>query len=120
LSLTEIRNAGVAPAEHAVSRGRRSSAHLLPAFDEYTVAYKDRASILDPSFTHAPMAALNAVFLINGIVTGSWKRTLRDDAVDIAITSSRPLTATEQRALAREARRYAAFLGSGLAVLRFG
>ncbi|HEY0159162.1 MAG TPA: winged helix DNA-binding domain-containing protein [Thermoanaerobaculia bacterium] len=94
------------------------SLHLLPPFDEYTVAYKDRTAILDPSFAkrvNAGGGILNAVVIIDGTVTGTWKRTLRRDTVDVTLAPFRPLTARETRAVDREIARYAAFLGSRIA-----
>jgi len=83
--------------------GSASTTHLLPAYDEYTVAYKDRAAIghnvLDPAV------------VIDGLVTGTWKRVLHRGEVEITIAHFRPLTPKEQRSLAEAADRYATFLG---------
>ena len=80
-----------------------ASTHLLPAFDEYTVAYKDRSAIghnvLDPAV------------IIDGLVVGTWKRVLHRGEVDVSIAHFRPLTAKEQRALGEATERYARFLG---------
>jgi len=126
LSLKDIRNAGALldqqGPEQASSRRRRPSVHLLPPFDEYTVAYKDRSSILDPAFArklNAGGGMINAVLVVNGVVTGNWKRVLRGASVEIAVSLFRPLTATEQRALQCEADRYAAFLGGQVCSLQF-
>lgn len=88
--------------------------HLLPPFDEYTVAYKDRGAIIDPAFARRVNAGggiLNAVVVVNGIVAGTWKRSLRGDAVDIAVAPFREWTAEERRALEKAGARYGKFLG---------
>lgn len=93
----------------------KPTVHLLPPFDEYTVAYKDRSAIVDPAFAkrvNAGGGIINAVVVVNGVVAGSWKRTLRNDSVDVAITPFRPLTPRETRGLAQETARYARFIGS--------
>jgi hypothetical protein len=93
--------------------------HLLPPFDEFTVAYKDRGAILDPAFArrlNAGGGMLNAVLVIDGIVTGTWKRTLRGDAVEVAIEPFRTLDEKETRAVEREAARYARFLEKSLLI----
>jgi hypothetical protein len=88
---------------------------LLPPFDEYTVAYKSRHSILDPRFAKrltSGWGMLSAVVVIDGRVAGNWKRTLRGrDAVVIDVSPFRAITSREQRALENEAARYATFLG---------
>ena len=98
----------------AKSAGATPSVHLLPPFDEYTVAYKDRSAIVDPAFAkrvNAGGGMLNAVVVVNGLVAGTWKRDLRGDSVDITISPFRALTARETAALEREGARYAKFLG---------
>jgi len=90
------------------------SVHLLPPFDEYTVAYKDRAAILDPAFArrlNSGGGMLNAVVVVNGRVAGNWKRTIIRDSVAVTASPFHALTKRETCAVEREAARYAAFLG---------
>lgn len=89
-------------------------AHLLPAFDEYTVAYKDRSAVLDPSQArklNAGGGMLNPVVVIDGRVAGTWKRTLKKKSVVIAPSLFAPLKRAEKSAFTQAARRYGAFLG---------
>jgi Winged helix DNA-binding domain len=97
----------------AARGGGTPSVHLLPPFDEYTVAYKDRTAIIDPAFAkrvNAGGGILNAVVVVNGLVAGTWKRELQGDSVDINVSPFRPLSAREMRALKLESVRYARFL----------
>jgi hypothetical protein len=90
------------------------SVHLLPPFDEYTVAYKDRSAILDPAFArqlNAGGGMINAVVVVDGRVVGNWKRTIVRDSVVVTVAPFDPLTKRQARAVDREAARYAAFLG---------
>jgi hypothetical protein len=96
---------------------------LLPPFDEYTVAYKSRHSILDTRFAKrltSGWGMLSAVVVIDGRVVGNWKRALRGrDAVVIDVSPFRAITARERRALENDAADYATFLGrDGGAVVR--
>jgi len=64
----------------------RPTAYVLPAYDEYTVAYKDRSAVLDP--LHAKRASSrNGIFtriiVIDGQVVGTWKRRLEKGSVVI-------------------------------------
>lgn len=92
---------------------RMPNVRLLPPFDEYTVAYKDRAAIVDPAFAkkvNAGGGMINAVLVIDGLVAGGWKRTLRGGKADVAITPFRSLTEAESRAADAEVVRYMAFV----------
>ena len=98
----------------APARASRSSVHLLPPFDEYTVAYKDRSAILDPAFAkrvNAGGGMLNAIVVVNGFVAGTWKRALGKSEVEVTVSLFRELKARELRALEGEAERYGKFLG---------
>ena len=99
----------------ATRASKRISAHLLPPFDEYTVAYKDRTSIIDPAFAkrlNGGGGLLNPVVIVNGVVVANWKRTLRGTSVDITITPFHELTARDTRAIEQAATRYRAFLSA--------
>jgi len=52
---------------------------LLPAFDEYTVGYDGRSSLLAPAHRRRvkPMELLNPVIVVDGVVAGTWRRTLQ-------------------------------------------
>ncbi|MGH2502524.1 MAG: winged helix DNA-binding domain-containing protein, partial [Ktedonobacterales bacterium] len=63
-----------------------ASVLLLPQYDEYTVAYRDRSAALHPAFPADPFLILAPVLVVDGQVVGSWKRTLARDAVTLAIT----------------------------------
>jgi hypothetical protein len=90
------------------------SAHLLPAYDEYTVAYRDRSAVLDPLHARRPDSG-NGIFgptlVVGGQVVGTWKRTLKKGSVEVALNPFRPLKKNERQAAAAAAQRYGAFLG---------
>jgi hypothetical protein len=101
--------AGVIDYEEAA----KGTAHLLPPFDEYTVAYKDRSAVLDPAYAkrvNAGGGMLNAIAVVAGKVVGGWKRVVRGGSVDVSVTPFRELNARETRALDKEATHYARFL----------
>jgi hypothetical protein len=58
--------------------------HLLPAFDEFIISYKDRtASLPFENFNKAVSSngIFRPVIVVNGQVIGIWKRTINKDAV---------------------------------------
>lgn len=80
------------------------SCHLLPAFDEYFVAYKQRDTI--PGLNNWDV--LGPTIIIAGKAVGTWKRT--NDRATLTLNLLRPLNKSEQRALARATDRYTEFL----------
>jgi hypothetical protein len=85
---------------------------LLPGYDEYTVAYQERARLV-PAGARAMSAfgLLSPVVVIDGLVVGNWKRTIAGGRVSIATQLRRKLDARERAALEAASREYAAFLG---------
>jgi winged helix DNA-binding protein len=88
-----------------------ASAHLLPVYDEYTVAYKDRSAVL--SAAHAPQAG-NGIFspaiVINSRIVGTWKRELTRDGVIVTTSWFGSSRNRKLSALKTAADRYAKFL----------
>lgn len=92
--------------------GSSPRAFLLPAFDEYTVAYRDRGAAVEPAHArHAEgMDILRPAIVVNGRVVGNWTRTLGKGSVEFAVSPFTRLGTTARRAVTAAARRYAAFL----------
>lgn len=100
-----------APVE-ATTRAR--GCHLLPAYDEYTVAYQDRSAIMTSKVAARADAGHGIFFppiVIDGQVAGTWSRALKKDAVAVTCRLFAPLDRRQQQALAAAAQRYAKFLG---------
>jgi hypothetical protein len=92
--------------------GSSPRAFLLPAFDEYTVAYRDRGAVVGAAHARRVegMSLLRPVIVVNGRVAGTWARRLGKGSVELDL---RPFTRpgpTARRAVTAAARRYAAFL----------
>ncbi len=85
-------------------------AYLLPPYDEFTVAYKDRSAALDPAFPNDPFTILGPVIVVDGRLVGTWKRTLSKEAVAVSLRRFAPLDATQQAAVEQAATRYGRFL----------
>ncbi len=89
--------------------------HLMSGFDEYLLAYRDRRAVLDPQYAGRLVPGGNGMFksffLVNGVVAGLWKRTLRKDRVLVEAQPFTALSADESQAFAAAADQYGAFLG---------
>jgi hypothetical protein len=103
-----------------------SVAHLLPNYDEYTVAFRDRAEILhadlpfDPAvFARAGVpgatsisfgSILSNVVTVGGKVRGSWRRTITRDGVRVEVRMLDRLKPAESRAVEDSGKRLGEFL----------
>lgn len=89
--------------------------HLLPAFDEYLIAYRGRDAVLDPEYATRIVPGGNGVFrpilVHNGRIVGTWKRTLKKRQVAITLDPFAPLRADATQAVAAAAADYGRFLG---------
>lgn len=89
-----------------------SQAYLLPPYDEYTVAYKDRDAVLDPAYAkQAGNGIFSPVIVLDGRIVGTWKRSFKQHTVIMTAQPFSPLSETERHALEAAARRYGKFLG---------
>ena len=91
-----------------------SRVHLLPAFDEYLLGYKDRAAVLDVEDTLKVIPGKNGVFLptivVGGRVVGTWKRKLKKNSIDITLNRFTPSDDLDERTI-EAARSYSDFVG---------
>lgn len=84
---------------------------LLPAFDEYTVAYKDRSDVLSPAFNKATGNGIfKPLVIINGQVTGTWKRSLTKNKVIVDFELFKAIDKRTQQKIMSEAKRYSKFV----------
>jgi hypothetical protein len=91
--------------------------HLLPAYDEYLIAYKDRDIAGDDVRAKAGTFDAYAYFLtIGGRLRGTWRRTIGSKSASIAVRTFRPPTRQEQRALVAEADRFGRFINMEVTV----
>jgi len=97
--------------KNTASVKEQQQVHLLPAYDEYTVAYKDRSLVL-PANCIKPTG--NGIFkptiVVNGQVAGTWKSSFVKDKVLIELTFINKVADIFKIAAHKEALRYATFL----------
>jgi hypothetical protein len=91
------------------------SVFLLPTYDEYLIAYRDRDLIAVPAAerTHESAFDLFANFLfVDGRLAGTWRRTVSKDSIVVSVTPHIPLSPADTRLLNAEAERLGQFLDS--------
>ena len=100
------------------ARRQSPTAYLLPPWDEYTVAYKDRSAVVAPE--HAGLAQSGGLFrpiiVFKGRVVGTWKSAVDKGAVAVMPTTFDNVEGADEDAFSDAARRYAKFLGMPLSV----
>ena len=103
------------------SRGAAASrsAYLLPLYDEYLIAYKDRSAARDLSRRTRVVSRdpFSAPIVVNGLFVGGWRRTLKPGRVVVTLTPFGPLSRTDELAVGAAARAYATFVGLDLELL---
>ncbi len=85
-------------------------AHLLPNYDEFTVAYRHRNALFESGPALDPFQVLANVVTVAGEICGHWKRTLTANRVAVNITLLRPLNRDEAAAAEAAAAAYGRFL----------
>jgi hypothetical protein len=91
------------------------NAFLLPPFDEFLVAYRDRSAALDPAYNNLIVPGGNGIFnpiiVIGGRVVGTWKRTFKNESVRMSFSPFTAFSAAQASAIAAAAERYGRFVG---------
>ena len=97
----------------AVATARRT-VHLLPVYDEYLVAYRDRDVVPHQAYGIRSGSSGTVTFqhplVIAGQVAGTWKAVRKASGAVLDVIPVRPLTRPERRALNETAARYGRFL----------
>jgi hypothetical protein len=96
------------------------TAFLLPPFDEYFVAYKNKSDILDERYKkHMNFGGgmISGAILISGVVVGTWKRTLRKDGVIINLQPFTKFTDSELELVKEAADKYGSFLSAKVTIV---
>ena len=105
------------PADRTSDGSASAGVYLLPPFDEYTVAYKDRGAVVAPQ--HAPLAASGGVFrpiiVVDGQVIGRWQASVKKSALEVIPAPFADEGRIESAAFHAAAERYANFRGLPLA-----
>jgi uncharacterized protein YcaQ len=88
---------------------------LLSNYDEYFIGHKDRSAIhvhlRAAGVTAIPSALYGHVLTIDGQIVGGWDRIPGAKSMTVRLKPLTPLSTTAHRAIAREAKSFAKFLG---------
>jgi len=97
----------------SIPKKENQSVYLLPAFDEFLISYKDRSASF-PLGNHKKAFTSNGIFrpviVINGHVTGIWKRTIKKGTVLIEIDFFQAHSKSIKNLIEKEAESFGKFL----------
>ena len=103
----------------SVPRPAKARAHLLPIYDEYLVAYRDRALVPHgPGKVGGPRGyvTFQHALVIDGAVAGTWRTSSAPAGTNVTVTPLRRLTATDRRDIDAAGSRYERFLGRPVSI----
>jgi hypothetical protein len=90
-------------------------AHLLPNYDEYFIAYRDRSAVADPELFKDEADVIRFLYgyiaTMNGRVVGGWKRRIEKDRLVVEIRLPISLDKDGRDALKTAAEQYSVFVG---------
>jgi Winged helix DNA-binding domain len=96
-----------------VPKKENISVHLLSAFDEYLISYKDRTASV-PFLYQKKTFSDNGIFwpiiVINGQARGLWKRTIRKDKVIIETKLFEPISSTIKNQIIKQSELFGLYL----------
>ena len=101
------------PPTDLASQETSPAAHLLPAYDEYYLGYKNRDAVLDARYDKKAVSSsgvFRPMIVIDGQIVGTWKQTLKKGSVAITLNLFRAFTASEDQALQTAVNQYGTFL----------
>ena len=88
----------------ATRRRRPRGVYLLPIYDEYLVAYRDRVAVPHGAATLV-LGTVQHALIVDGQVAGTWRLSPGSDPT-LSVHPARRLSATERRGVERAIRRY--------------
>ena len=98
------------------SRSRGTTALLLPIYDEYLVAYRDRVVVPHTQSQITKVPGWNVTFqhavVINGQVVGTWRIPRVGERISIDVTVVPGVSARDRSAVVAAAERYGRFRGT--------
>lgn len=95
---------------------RKTTVLLLPIYDEYLVAYRDRLVVPHSLYAWSGGVGIRHSLVIGGQLAGTWRTVSGAGKTVIEVEPQRQLTTSERRALVQAVARYQRFLGTPVSV----
>jgi hypothetical protein len=95
---------------------RKTTVLLLPIYDEYLVAYRDRVVVPHSLYSWTASASIRHSLVIAGQLAGTWRTVERAAGHVVEVQARSRLTAGQRRSLSQAVARYRRFLGVPLSL----
>jgi hypothetical protein len=92
----------------AMPSGKKEVSFLMPDYDEYGIAYKDRSVLSNPEIIKTT-SIFDRAIIANGTIAGTWKRTIQKDSVQLDLNLFEPYKPTDE-VIVKAVEDYARFL----------
>jgi hypothetical protein len=92
------------------ARDAAGVAHLLPNYDEYTVAYRDRRDLMYDGRLQDPFFVLSNIVTLGGQIRGGWRRTPIRNGMHVDIIALDRFDPAETAAIETAGRRFGRYL----------
>jgi hypothetical protein len=90
---------------------QKNEAYLLPMYDEFAIAYKDRDALVNPLYLKQAMYVIfDAAIVVDNQVVGTWRRTIKKSSVDITLNLFGKLNKTQTMAIELASEKYQKFM----------
>lgn len=120
LAKSQLTSVNVEGAEYWLNRNAQDvdpsaskGVHLLAAFEEYLLGYKNRTAVVAPE--RAVASYTNGIFypiiVVNGQVVGTWKRTVNPKNIAVSFSLFELLSDSVMKQVRSQAERYGEFMG---------
>ena len=100
----------------AASAKKIQKSFLMPDYDEYGMGYIDRTAIFNPIKLSSEFRKKNPVFdrmvIVDGIIEGTWKRTVKAKSVVVETYLFRELSKLKLEAVKKAVNRFVKFTGA--------
>ena len=93
------------------TKPKTGKAYLLPTYDEYGIAYKNRDEFIHNDEYSLIGGLFTSAIMMNGKMIGTWRRVLEKKSVKIEFKPFQEFTSVQENAIHKEAKRYSTFIG---------
>ena len=99
------------PKDQPVTNTKAPLAYLLPAYDEFAVAYSDRTAAVNPKYlVQARHVIFDPSMVVNNQVVGTWKRVVKKNEIEIILNPFGKLNKVQTKAIEMAQKRYQKFM----------
>lgn len=99
------------PFNKEINIHQKNKAYLLPMYDEFAIAYKDRDAMVNPLYLKQAMYVIfDAAIVVDNQVVGTWRRTIKKSGADITLNLFGKLNKTQTTAVEIAIKKYQKFL----------